>query len=85
MAHVHKIAISMSRDVLAALDEAVARSELSRSRFIQNAVQAYLKQQQEKQIQAQMNEAFADPEVREEQRVESERFLQGQRLPEDSW
>jgi metal-responsive CopG/Arc/MetJ family transcriptional regulator len=85
MAHVHKIAISMSKDVLAALDEAVAEAKISRSRFIQNAVRAYLKQQQEDRMQAQINAAFTDPAVREEQRVDSERFLQGQPTPEDAW
>ena len=85
MSHVHKIAISISRDVLQALDKAVARSELSRSRFIQRAVEQYLRQQEEQHVRARMDAAFGEDETVEEQRLDSERFLHASPLPEDTW
>lgn len=84
MAHVQKIAISMSPDVLRRLDEAVARTGLSRSRFVQHAVAAYLAAEEAATIQARLNEAFADAEAADEQRSESEAFL-GSAVQEEAW
>lgn len=85
MAHVHKIAISMSRDVLALLDKAVARSDLSRSRFIQLAVQHYLRQQEEERIRSAINTVFADEEALNEQAQDSRRFLEASSMAEEPW
>ncbi len=83
MGHVHKIAISMSPEVLRRLDEAVARTDHSRSRFVQHAVAAYLDAAEATAIQARLNAAF-DGEAADEQRRESEAFL-GSVSQEEAW
>ena len=85
MRRVHKIAISMSGDTLRLLDEAVAGSELSRSGFIQRAVERYLKQQEHERIQASIDSVFAEENAVSEQRQDSERFLAASSLPEEQW
>ena len=83
MSHVHKIAISISPEVLRRLDEAVARTDQSRSRFVQRAVAAYLDAKEATAIQARLNAAY-DEEGADEQRRESEAFL-GSVPGEEAW
>lgn len=84
MAHVHKIAISMSPEVLRRLDEAVARTDQSRSRFVQRAVAAYLAAEEATAIQTRLNQAFSDKEAAAEQLSDSGAFL-GTVPREDAW
>lgn len=75
MGHTHKIAISMDGELLRSIDSAAKRRNVSRSRFIRDAIERALKKEKNQEITDTLNEVFADPVALEEQRRIAEEMI----------
>ena len=83
MAGARKVAISMHQHLLVEIDAEASRSNISRSAFIRQAVEAALKQIRGQRITDELNRIYSDPEVAEEARREAELFLMASPLVEE--
>ena len=75
MGHTHKIAISMDGELLQNIDSAAKRRNVSRSRFIRDAIEKALKKERNQEITDILNGVFAQPAALAEQRRIAEEMI----------
>jgi predicted transcriptional regulator len=82
-----KVAVTIDPETLRRVDASARRRKESRSRYVNEALVASLRAEDEAAIQARIDRVFRDRTARDEQRRTSEQFLAvaGVREEEDPW
>jgi len=72
---VHKIAISVPRDVMVEVDRAARERGVARSRFISDVLRLVAQARNDAEVTRRLDAVFADARVQSEQRDDAERYL----------
>jgi metal-responsive CopG/Arc/MetJ family transcriptional regulator len=81
---VHKLAISVPKDVIAEVDRAAKRLGVTRSRFISDVLRKVARARTDAEITRRLDAVFGDPEVAAEQRRTNREFI-GARGSDEKW
>jgi metal-responsive CopG/Arc/MetJ family transcriptional regulator len=81
-----KTAISLQSSLLARIDEAATRLNMSRSRFMARAAEELVRKLENETLLAQINDAYADhPDAQEQEEQQRMWQLQRRRLGAETW
>ena len=82
---VHKIAISIPREVMVEVDRAARERGVARSRFISDVLRLVARARTDAEVTRRLDAVFADPRVAAEQVGDAERYLAGGSTDGDAW
>ena len=81
MAETTKTAISIRKPLLEEVETAASKLQVSRSRFISDAIEEYLRQQEARDLFDSINEVYADGMTKDEKELVRDMAL----LHEETW